>query len=250
MVRYIVLSKFPLGKILHKTTQRTVWDRSIRVLNLFPSILCPREWWASVGVAVDTLSVPVRRFFPFPSTRNPSFLIVAPDGVKGIDPQIKELFYKLASVQLCPPVQGQILVDLAMKPPADGDPSYPLYKKEVDGIYESLQRRAKRLVAALNTLEGVTCNAAQGAMYLFPQIKFSTKALEAAKAQGKTPDSFYCMALLNATGVCVVPGSGFCQKEGTWHFRSTFLPPEAQLDGFIQRIQIFHRDFCDKYRDE
>ena len=28
----------------------------------------------------------------------------------GIDPQVKDMFYKLASVNLCPPVQGQILV--------------------------------------------------------------------------------------------------------------------------------------------
>ncbi|CAJ0648457.1 5217_t:CDS:2 [Entrophospora sp. SA101] len=38
--------------------------------------------------------------------------------------------------------------------------------------------------------------------------------------------------MLEATGVFVVPGNGFGQKEGTWHFRSTFLPPEELFDGF------------------
>ena len=32
-------------------------------------------------------------------------------------------------------------------------------------------------------------------------------------------DTYYCLELLRQTGVCVVPGSGFGQREGTWHFR-------------------------------
>jgi hypothetical protein len=30
-------------------------------------------------------------------------------------------------------------------------------------------------------------------MYAFPQIKFSQKAIEAAKAEGKVVDLFYCL---------------------------------------------------------
>lgn len=30
---------------------------------------------------------------------------------------------------------------------------------------------------------------------------------------------FFCMKLLEETGICVVPGSGFGQREGTFHFR-------------------------------
>lgn len=37
------------------------------------------------------------------------------------------------------------------------------------------------------------------------------------------PDMFYCMKLLEETGICVVPGSGFGQREGTYHFRYHFL---------------------------
>lgn len=33
------------------------------------------------------------------------------------------------------------------------------------------------------------------------------------------PDMLYCLKLLEKTGICVVPGSGFGQKEGTYHFR-------------------------------
>ena len=34
-------------------------------------------------------------------------------------------------------------------------------------------------------------------------------------------DTYYCLELLSQTGVCVVPGSGFGQRERMWHFRYT-----------------------------
>lgn len=36
---------------------------------------------------------------------------------------------------------------------------------------------------------------------------------------GLAPDMFFCLQLLEETGICVVPGSGFGQREGTYHFR-------------------------------
>lgn len=39
------------------------------------------------------------------------------------------------------------------------------------------------------------------------------------QAHNMAPDMFYCMKLLEETGICVVPGSGFGQREGTYHFR-------------------------------
>lgn len=58
-------------------------------------------------------------------------------------------------------------------------------------------------------MEGVSCQQADGAMYVFPQITLPKKAVQAAQNNGKKPDAFYAMELLNSTGVCVVPGSGF-----------------------------------------
>jgi hypothetical protein len=66
---------------------------------------------------------------------------------------------------------------------------------------DSLKRRAFKLAHAFNTLEGVTCNEAQGALYLFPQITLSANAIKAAKKHKQTPDAFYAMELLKATGV-------------------------------------------------
>jgi hypothetical protein len=64
---------------------------------------------------------------------------------------------------------------------------------------------------ALNNLEGVTCNKAEGAMFLFPQIHLSKKAIEAAKKAKKEPDALYVLRLLESTGIVVLPGSAFGQ---------------------------------------
>ena len=55
-------------------------------------------------------------------------------------------------------------------------------------------------------------------MYLFPQLHLPPKAVEAAQAEGVAADEFYALRLLEATGLVVVPGSGFGQVDGTWHF--------------------------------
>jgi alanine transaminase len=44
-----------------------------------------------------------------------------------------------------------------------------------------------------------------------------------------------------------VPGSGFGQKAGTLHFRITFLPPEEDIEGVVQKLGVFHKQFLDKY---
>ena len=71
------------------------------------------------------------------------------------------------------------------------------------------------------------------------------KAIEQAKKEGRGPDEFYCFRLLDATGICVVPGSGFGQQEGTLHFRTTFLAPGTE---WVGKITEFHRKFMDEFR--
>ncbi|KAL1966996.1 hypothetical protein VTN77DRAFT_3740 [Rasamsonia byssochlamydoides] len=161
------------------------------------------------------------------------------------DPEVQAQIYKLVSIMLCPPVIGQCLVELMVNPPKEGEPSYELYQKEYNSIKEGLQQRAWALYEAFKKMEGVECQEPQGAMYLFPTITLPPKAIEAARAANKKPDEFYCLRLLDATGICVVPGSGFGQKEGTLHFRTTFLAPGTE---WVERITKFHEKFMNEYR--
>lgn len=82
-------------------------------------------------------------------------------------------------------------------------------------------------------------------MYLFPTITLPSKAVAAAKAANRQPDEFYCLRLLDSTGVCVVPGSGFGQKENTLHFRTTFLAPGTD---WVDRIVKFHEGFMAEFK--
>jgi aspartate/methionine/tyrosine aminotransferase len=72
--------------------------------------------------------------------------------------------------------------------------------------------------------------------------------VEEAKAAGKAPDAVYCRALLDATGICTVPGSGFHQVDGTFHLRTTFLPPEDQIEVFATKIGTFHESYMAKFK--
>lgn len=163
----------------------------------------------------------------------------------GIDPEVEANIYKFVSIMLCAPVIGQCLVELMVNPPQPGDPSYEQYKQEYDGIFNGLKARATALHEAFDQMEGVDCAEPQGAMYLFPTIDLPAKAIEAAKAEGRSPDEFYSLKLLEATGVCVVPGEGFGQREGSQHFRTTFLAPGTE---WVDRIVTFHNDFIAKYK--
>ncbi|GJP50093.1 hypothetical protein CLOM_g9234 [Closterium sp. NIES-68] len=167
--------------------------------------------------------------------------------VTGLPSEVREAMYKVASVNLCSNVPGQILMALIAMPPQEGDDAFPVFTAERDAILSSLARRAKLLVDVLNSLEGITCNPSEGAMYAFPRLHLPPRAVEAAAAVGMPADTFYARRLLDATGIVVVPGSGFGQEPGTWHVRFTILPPEDKISGMMERFAEFHGRFMREF---
>lgn len=162
-----------------------------------------------------------------------------------ISEEVVALMYKMVSVGLCPPLAGQIGVDSMIRPPQPGDESYELYQKETSTIHQALASRTSAMAERLNALPGVSCVDSPGALYLYPAITLSKKAQDAAHAAGKQPDAFYALALLDATGICVVPGSGFGQKENSWHYRVTCLCPG--VDEYVGKLETFHKAFTAEY---
>ncbi|OAP17057.1 GGT2 [Arabidopsis thaliana] len=166
-----------------------------------------------------------------------------------IPPRTVEEIYKVASIALSPNVSAQIFMGLMVSPPKPGDISYDQFVRESKGILESLRRRARMMTDGFNSCKNVVCNFTEGAMYSFPQIKLPSKAIQAAKQAGKVPDVFYCLKLLEATGISTVPGSGFGQKEGVFHLRTTILPAEEEMPEIMDSFKKFNDEFMSQYAD-
>uniref|UniRef100_A0A8D3DGS0 alanine transaminase n=1 Tax=Scophthalmus maximus TaxID=52904 RepID=A0A8D3DGS0_SCOMX len=160
-----------------------------------------------------------------------------------MDDEVKAQLTKLVSVRLCPPVPGQALMDLVVNPPQPGEPSYESFIKERTATLSALAEKAKLTEQVLNTVQGLSCNPVQGAMYSFPRITIPEKAIKEAMQ----PDMFYCMKMLEETGICLVPGSGFGQKDGTYHFRMTILPLKDKLQILLNKVKEFHLKFTQQY---
>uniref|UniRef100_A0A0B7AXA4 alanine transaminase n=1 Tax=Arion vulgaris TaxID=1028688 RepID=A0A0B7AXA4_9EUPU len=164
-----------------------------------------------------------------------------------IDPAVKAMFTKAISAKLCSAVTGQAAMDVVVNPPKPGEPSYKLFKQQKDTVLGQLAEKGRMTTDMFNSIKGITCNPVQGAMYAFPKIDIPKKAIEAAKSKGLAADAFYCYSLLEETGICVVPGSGFGQKAGTWHFRTTILPPIEKIGEMLNRFGDFHIKFLNRY---
>ena len=156
-------------------------------------------------------------------------------------PGVFAMLQKSISAKLCPTVIGQACMNVVVNPPRPGEASHESFTAEVNSTLASYAERAKLVADTLNSIpvsischynyvfdpllmsschvQGISCNTVQGAMYAFPQIKFPEKALAAAKEAGQPADVFYASHLLEATGICIIPGSGFGQQPGTYHFR-------------------------------
>ena len=88
----------------------------------------------------------------------------------GFDPEVAAQVYKFVSISLCAPVIGQCLVEMMVNPPKEGEPSYPLYRKEYDDIFHGLQERATALYKAFKQMEGVDLPEPQVGAIPFPPV--------------------------------------------------------------------------------
>ena len=166
----------------------------------------------------------------------------------GFDSKVIDELYKLASSSLCSSLNGQCMTALMCRGPNPGDESYESHEAEKAAIFDSLKRRAKIVEEGLDAIPGFSCQPAQGSMYCFPSIKLPQGAIEEAREQGTTPDTLYSLSLLERTGICVVPASGFGQEPGRYGFRTTFLPSEEDMAKSVKAMKVHHEEFCARYR--
>lgn len=168
--------------------------------------------------------------------------------LRNIPEDVVAEFIKLQSISLCANVPGQLATYLMVAPPQAGDESHGLYVRERDAILNDLRKKAEILGQGINKIPGMSVDPPQGAMYAF--VRFELPAEPGVNVEAMPPaereayaakqDSAYCLALLEETGICVVPGSGFGQRPGTLHFRTTFLPPRDEIEELVARLREFH----------
>jgi aspartate/methionine/tyrosine aminotransferase len=153
--------------------------------------------------------------------------------IRNVPGEVVDQIAKLQSVSLCANLPGQVVTYCMVTPPKEGSPSHELYVSERDAIMNQLRERAAILAHGLDAIPGIHCTPIAGAMYAFPSVTLPS---------GRTDDD-YCLELLERTGVCVVPGSGFGQRPGTAHFRTTILPSMGEIREEIESIAEFQASY-------
>lgn len=103
---------------------------------------------------------------------------------------------------------------------------------------DALRERAILSHARLNAIEGVTSVMPSAAFYAMPRV-----ALPAG-----TTDEDYVLALLRATGVLCVYGSGFGTDPADGYFRVVFLASPSELSDIYDLIAEFTRDYLSRVR--
>ncbi|HEX3645032.1 MAG TPA: aminotransferase class I/II-fold pyridoxal phosphate-dependent enzyme [Vicinamibacterales bacterium] len=130
---------------------------------------------------------------------------------------------KLADGRLCSTVPMQYAIAEALT----GDRSHqPAFR-------QALKARADLTTSRLGAMPGVTCVAPTAAFYAMPQI---------ALPPGKT-DEDYVKALLQATGVLCVYGSGFGLPAEAGFLRIVFLAPLEELTEIYDLMASFTANY-------
>ena len=213
--------------------------------------------FVSFKKVVGTMAEPFNKaeLFSFHST---SKGVIGECGLRGgymemfnIDPEVEAQIQKLKTMKLCSNTNGQLVTDLMLNPPTEGENGKDVTSQfwdEKNGLLRSLKHRAKLVHKSLNDMKNITCQEVEGAMYAFPNVKLPEKAIQEAKKHEMQPDLFYTLEALKATGICTVQGSGFRQKPDTWHFRiTTLVTPDEKLEKNLEALKKFNDEFMNKY---
>lgn len=130
---------------------------------------------------------------------------------------------KLADGRLCSTVPMQYAVAAAL----DGDKSHQVVFRQ------ALKARADLTIKRLCAMPGVSCAMPTAAFYAMPQVTLP---------KGKS-DEDYVKALLHATGVLCVYGSGFGLPAQQGFLRIVFLAPLEELSEIYDLMAQFNADY-------
>ena len=148
--------------------------------------------------------------------------------VVGATPRLDDVLAavkKLADGRLCSPGPMQYAVTAALT----GDRSHQAVFRR------ALADRARVTTQALNAIPGMRCVPPRAAFYAMPIVSLPP---------GRT-DEDYVLALLRATGILCVYGSGFGMPAEQGTFRIVFLADPGELSRVYADIDAFTRDYLE-----
>ncbi len=154
--------------------------------------------------------------------------------VRGTNLDLRDIFLKQASVNLCPNTMGQFLVHLMVTGPKADSETERIFREQKKMVLGDLAAKATMIRHYFDQMKGVECFGLTGAMYLFPRLGSLPKGVG---------DFDYCMRLLEETGLVTVNGAGFGQAPGTHHLRMAFLPPFELIEEVMPEWVAFHNRF-------
>lgn len=132
-----------------------------------------------------------------------------------------EAIRKLANARLCAPAPQQWAVRPALQGSQDHLPP----------LRAALRERARAVALAVDRLPGVSLVAPAAAFYAMPRIHLDHPAFQGYRSDGEV-----VLAWLRKTGVVAVPGGGFGQRAGTYHFRVVTLAAPGVLQDALASL--------------
>lgn len=148
--------------------------------------------------------------------------VVIPEDDEG-SKKLREGINNLATMRLCASTPAQYAGVEALS-------NVKAHRKFLRYMVKNIKERAEFMQKRLNEIEGVSCQKAKGAFYLFPRIDLSKTKFK--------DDKEFCTELLRREHVWVTRGSGF-GLDG--HLRTTVLPPIEVLEKVAQGIENLMR---------
>lgn len=130
---------------------------------------------------------------------------------------------KMADGRLCSAGPMQY----AVAPALDGDRSHQ------QTFTDALRERAEVTTRRINAIPGMRCVMPRAAFYAMPQVVLPP---------GRT-DADYVLALLRATGILCVHGSGFGMPAEDGYFRLVFLASPQELDAIFDQMAVHTAEF-------
>ena len=130
---------------------------------------------------------------------------------------------KMADGRLCSPGPMQYAIEAAMT----GDRSHQ------QAFIRELRLRADLTMERLSAMPAISCVAPHAAFYVMPRVTLP---------KGRT-DEDYVLALLNATGILCVHGSGFGMPADQGFFRIVFLAQPDELASIYDDMAAFTAEY-------